>query len=176
MRRSLEYPMRVDNLSHSLSVSTLDIKVLTNSPVLLGDTLVLNATVWDGDEEPTKGNYCYTWTFRNLSWVGQWLYVLHCKSLILISPNQLFQTYEDTSPYSTWKIPMNATFHKGSFVGTLDVAKTILGLCPPFPKTKRFHIKVTGTLLCVNTESLLVNSPVRLLRHYFRESSDQTKQ
>ena len=48
-----------------IAVSSLDIKVTSNSPVLLGDSLVLNATVYDGNGVVKTGSrLCYSWSFR----------------------------------------------------------------------------------------------------------------
>lgn len=47
----------------SVLVSSLEVKMTSNSPVLLGDTLVLNATVYDQNGIPRKDKFCYTWEF-----------------------------------------------------------------------------------------------------------------
>lgn len=107
----------------SLSVSSFDIKVTSNSPVLLGDTLVLNATVYDNRGYPMESKFCFTWSFHGLK-----------------------QTSEDSPPYSSWVIPMQSNFHSGKFIGTVDVSERIMGFCI-ISSTQKFKIQYTGTFV-----------------------------
>lgn len=64
------WPIYLNNdvfLSFPLSVSSFEVKLTSNSPVLIGEPLIINATLVDEDGAPAKGRFCFTWKFKGLT-------------------------------------------------------------------------------------------------------------
>lgn len=107
----------------SLPVASYEVRVTTNSPVLLGEALVLNATAYDKYGTPLKDPFCFSWRFGQLS-----------------------RKTQDMVGRDTWVIPYDGRFKQGTMRGAVEVASQFLSLCG-FSQTKEFRVKFTETIV-----------------------------